>query len=227
KSERKSYFVIEMPNYRTPIIKNVVMNMYEKTKAFVVGAGKIIFVLSIIIWFLGAHGPGERFEKAEEHITEVYQDKGVSEEELSEHIASYKLESSYIGILGKAIEPVIKPLGYDWKVGIAVLSSFVGREIFVGVLGTIYNVGSGDENDEDGRIKQKMAAEIWPDTGEPVFTLASGVSLMFFYAFAMQCTATVAIVRRETKSWKWTIYQLVFMTALAYVAALIAYQLLK
>ncbi|OJR74760.1 hypothetical protein BK387_30920 [Escherichia coli] len=107
------------------------------------------------------------------------------------------------------------------------MSSFVGREIFVGVLGTIYNVGSGDENDEDGRIKQKMAAEIWPDTGQPVFTLASGVSLMFFYAFAMQCTATVAIVKRETKSWKWTIYQLVFMTVFAYVAALIAYQLLK
>ncbi|AJH13423.1 ferrous iron transport protein B [Myroides profundi] len=227
KSERKSYFVIEMPNYRTPIIKNVVVNMYEKTKAFVVGAGKIIFVLSIIIWFLGAHGPGERFENAEKHITEVYQDKEVSEEELSEHIASYRLENSYIGILGKTIEPVIKPLGYDWKVGIAVLSSFVGREIFVGVLGTIYNVGSGDENDEDGRIKQKMAAEIWPDTGQPVFTLASGVSLMFFYAFAMQCTATVAIVKRETKSWKWTIYQLVFMTVFAYVAALIAYQLLK
>lgn len=227
KSERKSYFVIEMPNYRTPIIKNVVANMYEKTKAFVVGAGKIIFVLSIIIWFLGAHGPGDKFENAEEHMAQAHQNQEVSEEEMSEYVASYRLENSYIGILGKSIEPVIKPLGYDWKVGIAVLSSFVGREIFVGVLGTIYNVGSGDENDEDGRIKQKMAAEIWPDTGEKVFTLASGVSLMFFYAFAMQCTATVAIVRRETKSWKWTIYQLVFMTVLAYVAAFIAYQLLK
>ncbi|MDR0229064.1 MAG: ferrous iron transport protein B [Flavobacteriaceae bacterium] len=227
KNKQKSYFVIEMPNYRTPIIKNVVINMYEKTKAFVVGAGQIIFVLSIVIWFLGAHGPGDKFENAETHIEQKYQGQEVSEEEMSEHVASYRLENSYIGILGKSIEPVIKPLGYDWKVGIAVLSSFVGREIFVGVLGTIYNVGSGDENDEDGRIKQKMAAEIWPDTGEKVFTLASGVSLMFFYAFAMQCTATVAITRRETKSWKWTIYQLVFMTVFAYIAALVAYQLLK
>lgn len=228
KSPFKSYFVVEMPNYRMPIIKNVFLTMYEKTKAFVVGAGKIIFVLSIIIWFLGAHGPGEKFENAEEYITEKYKGQDISPEELDDNIAGYKLENSYIGILGKTIEPVIKPLGYDWKIGIAVITSFVAREVFVGTLATIYNIGSsGDDDDEAGTIKQRMAAEVWPDTGEKVFTLASGLSLMVFYAFAMQCASTVAITRRETKSWKWTIFQLVFMTVFAYVAALITFQLLK
>lgn len=220
----KSYFVIEMPDYRTPMVKNVVATMYEKTKAFVVGAGKIIFVLSIIIWFLGAHGPGERYDRAEEIITEKYQGTELAEEELNDYIAGYQLENSYIGIVGKAIEPAIKPLGYDWKIGIAVMTSFVAREVFVGTLATIYNVGSSGEEEET--IKSRMAAEVWPDTGEKVFNFASGVSLLLFYAFAMQCASTVAITRRETKSWKWTLFQLIFMTVLAYVAALVAYQLL-
>ncbi|MFD0701123.1 ferrous iron transport protein B [Myroides pelagicus] len=227
RSEKKSYFVIEMPNYRMPIFKNVVSTMYEKTKAFVIGAGKIIFFLSIIIWFLGAHGPGEKYENAEEIVTEQYKGQSVSEKELEDHIAGYKLENSYIGIIGKSIEPVIKPLGYDWKIGIAVISSFVAREVFVGTLATIYNVGSSGEEDEDGTIKQRMSAEVWPDTKEKVFTLASGLSLMVFYAFAMQCTSTVAITRRETKSWKWTIFQLIFMTAFAYLAAMLTFQFLK
>ncbi|MTG96695.1 MULTISPECIES: ferrous iron transport protein B [Myroides] len=227
RSSAKSYFVIEMPEYRVPIFQNVVSTMYEKTKAFVLGAGKIIFFLSIIIWFLGAHGPGERFENAEEIVTEQYKGQEVSETDLEDHIEGYKLENSYIGIIGKSIEPVIKPLGYDWKIGIAVITSFVAREVFVGTLATIYNVGSSGEEDEDGTIKQRMSAEVWPDTGKPVFTLASGLSLMVFYAFAMQCASTVAITRRETKSWKWTIFQLVFLTAFAYFAAMLTFQLLK
>lgn len=223
--KHKSYFVIEMPSYRAPILKNVVATMYEKTKAFVVGAGKIIFFLSIIVWFLGAHGPGSKFEDAEEIVAEQYKGQVVSAEEMDDYVAGYKLENSYIGIIGKTIEPVIKPLGYDWKIGIAVITSFVAREVFVATLATIYNVGSSGEEEET--IKARMEAEVWPDTGEKVFTLASGLSLMFFYAFAMQCASTVAITRRETKSWKWTIFQVVFMTVFAYVVALVVYQLLK
>lgn len=223
--KHKSYFVIEMPSYRAPILKNVVATMYEKTKAFVVGAGKIIFFLSIIIWFLGAHGPGNNFENAEEIIAERYKGEVVTAEEMDDYVAGYRLENSYIGIVGKTIEPVIKPLGYDWKIGIAVITSFVAREVFVATLATIYNVGSSGEEEET--IKARMEAEVWPDTGEKVFTLASGLSLMFFYAFAMQCASTVAITRRETKSWKWTIFQVVFMTVFAYVVALVVYQLLK
>lgn len=221
----KSYFVVEMPNYRMPILKNVVVTMYEKTKAFVMGAGKIIFVLSIIIWFLGAHGPGEGFENAEDIVAEKYMGQEITETDFEDHVAAYRLENSYIGIIGKTIEPVIKPLGYDWKIGIAVVTSFVAREVFVSTLATIYNVGSSGE-DED-TIKQQMEAEVWPGTKDKIFTLASGLSLMFFYAFAMQCASTVAITRRETKSWKWTILQVVFMTALAYVSAFIVYQVLK
>ncbi len=223
KAEVKTYFVVEMPGYKMPIIKNVLLTMLEKTKAFVYGAGKIIFVLSIIIWFLGAHGPGEKFNNAEEIVAEKYAAQNYSNEELEEHVASYQLENSYIGIIGKGIEPVIKPLGYDWKIGIAVLTSFVAREVFVGTLATIYNVGSTDEEET---IKNRMAMEVRPD-GEKVFNFATGISLLLFYAFAMQCASTVAITKRETNSWKWTMFQLVFMTVFAYVVALIAYQLLK
>ena len=221
----KSYFVIEMPDYRMPIAKSVISTMYEKTKSFVVGAGKIIFVLSIILWFLGSHGPSARYDNAEEVITDKYKGVELSEQEFEDYVAGYQLENSYIGIVGKKIEPVLKPLGYDWKIGIAVMTSFVAREVFVGTLATIYNVGSSGEEEET--IKSRMEAEVWPETGEKVFTMATGISLMFFYAFAMQCASTVAITRRETKSWKWTIYQMVFMTGLAYLAGFIAYQLLK
>lgn len=225
KAERKAFFIVEMPGYKVPLVKNVVITMYEKTKSFVVGAGKIIFFLSIVIWFLGAHGPSERFDNAEEIVAEQYKDFNYSEEEMNEHVASYQLENSYIGIIGKGIEPVIKPLGYDWKIGIAVITSFVAREVFIGTLATIYNVGS--HSDEEETIKARMAAEVHPDTGEKVFNFASGVSLLLFYAFAMQCASTVAITRKETNSWKWTLIQLFFMSAFAYVAALVAYQLLK
>lgn len=225
KAERKSFFIVEMPGYKVPLVKNVVITMYEKTKSFVVGAGKIIFFLSIVIWFLGAHGPSDRYDNAEQIVAEQYKDFNYSEEEMNEHVASYQLENSYIGIIGKGIEPVIKPLGYDWKIGIAVITSFVAREVFIGTLATIYNVGS--HSDDEETIKTRMAAEVHPDTGEKVFNFASGVSLLLFYAFAMQCASTVAITKKETNSWKWTLIQLFFMSAFAYVAALVAYQLLK
>ncbi|MFD2563798.1 ferrous iron transport protein B [Aquimarina rubra] len=221
KIKSKNYFVIEMPGYKIPLFKNVVINVVEKTKAFVFGAGKIILAISIVLWVLASFGPNENFSNAKEIVTSQYAD--LSQEELDQKIASYKLEYSFIGYAGKAIEPVVAPLGYDWKIGIGIISSFAAREVFVGTLATIYSVGS----DEEETIKNRMAAEVNPVTGAPLFNLASGISLLLFYAFAMQCMSTLAIVKRETNSWKWPMVQLVFMSILAYSVALVAYQILK
>lgn len=252
----KSFFVVEMPNYKLPLLKNVGYTVLEKTKSFVFGAGKIILAISIILWFLGSNGFSDEFKNAETIVTnrvkeqgfntfsEVYienkqnglktdieegvetaemQIKELEERALSQEISSYKLEHSYMGYMGKAIEPIVRPLGYDWKIGIAVLTSFAAREVFVGTLATIYSVG----NDEVETIKYRMAAEVDPRTNKPLFNLASGISLLLFYAFAMQCMSTLAVVKRETNSWKWPAGQLVFMSLFAYIVALIAYQLLK
>lgn len=221
----KSYFVVEMPSYKIPLFKNVGINVLEKTKAFVFGAGKIILALSIILWFLGSHGLSDDFNNAEKIITEQNQHKTITAEEFEDQVNSFKLENSYIGFMGKAIEPMIEPLGYDWKIGIAVVSSFAAREVFVGTLATIYSVGSHSE--EETTIKNRMAAEVNPETGNKVFNFATGISLLLFYAFAMQCISTLAIVKKETNSWKWPIIQLVFMSGFAYITSLIAYQFLK
>ncbi len=221
KIKSKSYFVIEMPGYKVPLFKNVAINVVEKTKAFVFGAGKIILAISIILWVFASFGPNENFDNAEEIVTQKYTE--LSPEELDNKIASYKLEHSFIGYAGKAIEPIVAPLGYDWKIGIGIISSFAAREVFVGTLATIYSVGS----DEEETIKNRMAAEVNPVTGGPLFNFASGISLLLFYAFAMQCMSTLAIVKRETNSWKWPMAQLIFMSALAYSIALVVYQILK
>lgn len=223
KIKSKSFFVVEMPNYKIPLFKNVVITVIEKTKEFVFGAGKIILAISIILWFLASYGPGEQFNNAEEIVKSEYASQNPSIEELSNKIASHKLQHSFIGVLGKSIEPVIHPLGYDWKIGIAILSSFAAREVFVGTLATIYSVGSDDED----TIKNRMAGEVNPILGGPMFNFASGISLLLFYAFAMQCMSTLAVVKRETNSWKWPILQLVGMTVLAYIVALISFQILK
>ncbi|MGY0391365.1 ferrous iron transport protein B [Bizionia sp. KMM 8389] len=222
KIKNKTFFVVEMPNYKLPLFKNVAITVLEKTKSFVFGAGKIIMAISIVLWFLASYGPGEDFNNAEAIITEQYANQNLSETELDQHIDSYKLEHSYIGTTGRAIEPAIRPLGYDWKIGIALISSFAAREVFVGTLATIYNVGS----DEEETIKNRMAGEVNPILGGPLFNFASGISLLLFYAFAMQCMSTLAIVKRETNSWKWPAWQMVIMTVIAYIAALVAYQIL-
>ncbi|WP_298308770.1 ferrous iron transport protein B [Flavobacterium sp.] len=226
KISSKSYFVVEMPSYKIPLFKNVAINVLEKTKAFVFGAGKIILALSIILWFLGSHGPDKDFKNAQKIIEqEVYSSPTpINPSVIPDRVSEYKLEHSYIGYIGKSIEPVIKPLGYDWKIGIAVVSSFAAREVFVGTLATIYSVGS--HSDEEATIKNRMEAEINPD-GTKIFNFATGISLLLFYAFAMQCVSTLAIVKKETNSWKWPIIQLVFMSGFAYVTALVAYQFLK
>jgi len=264
-----SFFVMEMPNYKLPLLKNVFFTVWEKTKSFVLGAGKIILAISIVLWFLGSNGISDDYNNAESIVKErikkegfssysagyidknleqykfsledsvlkekyemdisgikdslEIKDKDLYDRTVEQEIASYKLEHSYIGYMGKAIEPLVKPLGYDWKIGIAVITSFAAREVFVGTLATIYSVGS----DKEETIKNRMAAEINEDTNEPLFNLASGISLLLFYAFAMQCMSTLAIVKRETNTWKWPMAQLVFMSVFAYITALIAYQILK
>lgn len=222
KIKSKTFFVVEMPNYKLPLFKNVAITVIEKTKSFVLGAGKIILAISIVLWVLASYGPGD-FNNAEAIVTQEHISETLTDQELDTKIAAFKLEHSYIGILGKGIEPAVAPLGYDWKIGIAIVSSFAAREVFVGTLATIYSVGS----EEEKTIKKRMAAEINPILGGPLFNFASGVSLLLFYAFAMQCMSTVAIVKRETNGWKWPIWQFSVMTAIAYVVALMAYQFLK
>ena len=224
KTQRKKFFIVEMPNYKLPLLRNVLITVIEKTKTFVFEAGKIILAISIILWVMASYGPGKKFNNAEAIVKQ--ESPGILEVDLQDKIAAYRLEHSYIGIVGKTIEPIIKPLGYDWKIGIGLVASFAAREVFVGTLATIYSVGSASENQGIDTIKTKMANERYSD-GRKVFTLASGISLLLFYAFAMQCMSTLAIIKRETKSWKWPMVQLVGMSIIAYIFALIAFQILN
>ncbi len=224
KTKESNLFLIEMPTYKVPLLKNVLLEVFGKVMAFLKGAGTIILALSVILWFLASNG-GSNFQQAETIIKSNPENKSLNQEEIDQKIASFKLENSYIGVMGKTIEPIIKPMGYDWKIGIALISSFAAREVFVGTLATIYNVGSDDE--DTATIKERMQAEINPDTGKKRFDFATGISLLLYYAYAMQCIGTVAIVKRETKSWKWPIIQLVFMGLLAYISAIGAYQFLS
>ena len=221
KSNFKNYVVIEMPNYKIPVLKNVLFTVYSKTKSFVFEAGKIILSISILLWILASNGPRDDFKYAEQIILEKYDNKkNISE--LDYEIQSYRLENSYIGTAGKILEPILNPLGYDWKIGIAIITSFAAREVFVGTLATIFSVGS--ENVET--IKEKMSYQR-KQNGQLLFNLPTGVSLMVFYAFALQCMSTIAIVKKETNSWKWPAIQFTFMTIIAYISALIVYQTLS
>ena len=223
KIDRKNFFMVEMPTFKTPQLKNVGFTVFEKTKSFVVGAGQVILALSIVIWFLGSNGYSNEFKNAEQLVTESLQayQPTVSELDLERAISSFKLEHSYIGQLGKFMEPAVRPLGYDWKIGIALLTSFAAREVFVGTLATIYSVQDAEESTIAGRMALERDA-----LGKPVFNLATGASILIFYALAMQCMSTLAVVKKETNSWKWPMIQLVFMTVLAYTASLLTYQLL-
>ena len=222
KTQSKSYFVVEMPNYKLPQIKNVAITVIEKTKSFVTEAGKIILAFSVLLWLLASFGPGDQFSQAQAIVTDAHFNQSLEDEVLESKIVAYRLEHSYIGILGKTMEPLIRPLGYDWKIGIALISSFAAREVFVGSLATIYSVGSEEEIPIKNRMMQEKRAN-----GKPVFDFATGISLMLFYAFAMQCMSTLAIVKKETNSWRWPMLQLGFMTIIAYLSALSAYQILS
>lgn len=224
RSKEKSFFILELPVYRSPRWKNIFITMIEKAKIFVVEAGKVIIVISLILWALSSYGPAGRMEAVHAEYDAMETTDPEQAAELEREKGTALLENSYAGILGKAIEPVILPLGYDWKIGIALITSFAAREVFVGTMATLYSV----EDDGEGgmMLRQKMEQATFSD-GSKVYTLATGVSLMVFYAFAMQCMSTLAIVKRETRTWKWPIVQLLYMTALAYIMSLIAYQLLK
>ena len=215
KSKERSFFVMEMPSYKIPDWKTVIYTIFEKVKIFLFDAGKIIIAISIVLWFLSSYGPGEKFKR----IEDKWQDK----EYAAENIASEKLEYSYAGLIGKAIEPVIKPLGFDWKIGISLITSFAAREVFVGTMSTIYSVG----DDNIVSIRERLKRERNKETGEPFFTTAVGISLMLFYAFAMQCMTTVAVVYRETNSIKWPLLQFLYLTVLAYLSSFLAFQLLS
>jgi ferrous iron transport protein B len=221
--KEKSFFILELPIYRAPRWKNVGITMVEKAKIFVTDAGKVIMVISLLLWFLSSYGPGSRIQKVEEKYAVMIQQSPAKKDSLQRQLSSEKLQNSYAGILGKTIEPVIKPLGYDWKIGIALITSFAAREVFVGTMATLYSV---EESDDNASLREKMAAAKHPD-GSSVYTLPAALSLMIFYALAMQCMSTLAVVKRETRTWKWPVFQLIYMTALAYLSSLLVYQLLS
>ncbi|HAC25435.1 MAG TPA: ferrous iron transporter B, partial [Cytophagales bacterium] len=223
KTTEKSYLLMEMPTYRTPKWSNVGYTILEKTNAFVFEAGKVILAISIVLWVLASYGPGDAMQQAEQRVTAQAQQNNWSAEDTERVLAAEQLENSYAGKLGKFIEPAIRPLGYDWKIGIALITSFAAREVFVGTVATIYSIGSTDDT---ATVKGRLKAEVNPETGGPRFTPAVGFSLLIFYTFAMQCMSTLAIVRRETKGWKWPVIQLAYMTGLAYLSALAVYQLM-
>ena len=224
-ARERGYFIMELPVYRMPRWNNVLLTMYRSVKSFVFEAGKVIIAVSIVLWVLSSYGPADGFDKIEEKYNDVSRRKQLEPVEINRLIASEKLENSYAGMLGKSIEPVIKPLGFDWKIGIALITSFAAREVFVGTMATIYSVEADDAHQES--VREKMASAQNPETGLPVFTVATAFSLMMFYAFSMQCISTIAVVYRETKGWRWPLIQIVYMTTLAYLASLLVYQLLK
>jgi ferrous iron transport protein B len=217
KSESTSFLMIELPNYKPPIWQNILLSVKEKVLSFIIGAGKIILIISVLL------GPSNKMSQAVEAAETISLSNQLDAESKNHLIASNKLEASYIGHLGKWIEPAIAPLGFDWKIGIALLTSFAAREVFVGTMATIYSVGS---DSDEKTIRQKMAAELRPGTNIKVYSPATALSLLVFYVFAMQCMSTLAITKRETNSWKWPIIQFLFMSVLAYVGAWIVYQLM-
>lgn len=249
KAKERSWFIMELPVYRMPKWSNVFYTIYEKVKVFLFDAGKVILAIAVILWILASFGPGEEFKQVEGKLELVKLNGGyipnsepaISDTGLAEisnvmitdsalvdakikELESKRLELSYAGRLGKLIEPTIKPLGFDWKMGISLITSLAAREVFVGTMATIYGAGDADNMMP---IRERMRLEVNPETGKPVYTLATGLSLMIFYAFALQCVSTIAVVKRETKSWKWPVIQFVFMGVLAYVASLVVYQLMK
>lgn len=220
-----SYYVTELPIYRWPRWKNVVLTMIEKGKVFITDAGKIIVAISVVLWFLASYGPPQAMRDVDERYVQLRQ-QAASPVEAEEWLRTHKLEASYAGHIGKVLEPLIAPLGFDWKIGIALLTSFAAREVFVGTMATIYSTGAGEDSGLDV-LRQRMRQERNPHTGQPTYSVATAFSLMIFFALAMQCMSTLAVVRRETHTWKWPLIQLAYLTGLAYLGSLITFQLLS
>jgi ferrous iron transport protein B len=223
RAKERSLFMLELPLYRSPRWKNVFTTMIEKAKIFAVDAGKIIIIISLLLWFLSSYGPAEKMDA----VKSAYQSDvskasdSLAKEEAAQKFAVKRLENSYAGIMGHFMEPVIQPLGFDWKIGLSLITSFAAREVFVGTMATLYSVNEEDQT----TLKTKMERAVRSD-GSKVYTLGTGVSLMLFYLLAMQCMSTLAVVKRETNTWKWPILQLLGMTVLAYLASWLAFTLL-
>jgi ferrous iron transport protein B len=223
--KEKSFFILELPMYRPPRWKNIILTMFQKARIFVVDAGKVIMIISLVLWALSSFGPEEKRNTINNAYQTLIKNDPANEKVYLADKNAALLEHSYAGIMGRSIEPFIKPLGYDWKIGIALVTSFAAREVFVGTMATLYSVGEGaDENSTT--LRKKMQSAVRTD-GTKVYTLATGVSLMIFYVLAMQCMSTLAVVKRETGSWKWPIIQFLYMTGLAYILSMVSYWLLK
>ena len=225
KSLERSYFILELPVYRAPRWKNVFYTMIEKAKIFVFDAGKVIMIISLLLWALSTYGPAKKMEMVSAKYEQMLQQDPGKKTEIEKLKKTELLQTSFAGTLGKAIEPAIRPLGYDWKIGIALITSFAAREVFVGTMATLYSVGE-DKASNNSTLRQKMNAAVRED-GTKVYTLAAGLSLLVFYVLAMQCMSTLAVVKRETRSWKWPAIQLLYMTGLAYLMSFVVFQLFK
>jgi len=225
KSIERSFFILELPVYRAPRWKNILYTMVEKAKVFVFDAGKVIMVISLLLWLLSSYGPKKRMQESSKKFEFLMENNPSRSEQYKNERKTALLENSYAGILGKSIEPAIAPLGYDWKIGIALITSFAAREVFVGTMATLYSVGENKDKDNT-TLRQKMEAAVKPD-GSKVYNVATGLSLLVFYVLAMQCMSTLAVVKRETRSWKWPFIQLVYMTGLAYIMSFAVYHLFK
>jgi ferrous iron transport protein B len=223
KQTEKNYFIMELPVYKWPVWRNIYYSMVNKSRDFVTEAGKVIMAVSVVLWFLGSYGPADSFEKLEQKYASAAIVNSLSADEIASRLAAEKLESSYAGLFGKFIEPAIRPLGYDWKIGIALLSSLAAREVFVGTMSTIYSIG----NEEDTKTLREKMLQAKDVNGNPIYTIPVAISLMVFYAFSLQCISTIAVTKRETGSWKWAIIQFLFMTSVAYLSSLAIYQSLS
>jgi ferrous iron transport protein B len=221
KSTERSFFILELPTYRAPRWKNALMTMIEKAKIFVFDAGKVIMMISLLLWALSTYGPKGKMAGVTAKYEQLIKNDPQRANELNKQRKTELLQSSFAGTLGKAIEPAIRPLGYDWKIGIALITSFAAREVFVGTMATLYSVGE-EASENNNTLRQKMAAAERPD-GTKVYNLATGLSLLIFYVLAMQCMSTLVIVKRETRTWKWPMIQLVYMTGLAYLMSWLVY----
>jgi ferrous iron transport protein B len=225
KIKEKSIFILELPVYRSPRWNNIVITMLQKARIFIVDAGRIIMLISLALWALSSFGPGSSMQNISAQYEQRIQQNPSQSKVLQQQRQTAMLEHSYAGRLGKAIEPVIEPLGYDWKIGIALVTSFAAREVFVGTMATLYSVG--DDDSEEGLLLREKMRQARRSDGSKVYTLATGLSLMIFYVFAMQCMSTLAIVRRETGTWRWPLLQLFYMTGIAYLMSFLVYQLFK
>ena len=225
KTKERSFFIMELPTFKLPRWNHVGLTVYDSVRSFVWEAGRVILAISIVLWVLASYGPGDAMERAETRVRQ--QSATIKSDESEKRVASERLEASYAGQFGHFIEPAIRPLGYDWKIGIALLSSFAAREVFVGTMSTIYSIGSGDDDGENTTIRERLQQERNPQTGGPMYTPALAWSLLVFYVFAMMCMSTLAATQRETKSWTWPAVQLAYMMILAYVSAFATYQLMK